>query len=363
MPRKPIFPCSNAGFTIIEFMIAIAIGLFLVAGMALLVSNTSATRGELDKLNRQIENGRYAFSLIADDLRHAGMFGLYQPTVITTATAMPDPCSTTPVNTDLAWAVQGYNDYSSGLACLPSSLVEAGNDVLVVRRMGTVATASSSLVSNSYYVQPGFSGAGIQNLAGVRVALGSGTFDLKKKDLGTGVGSVSDTYSSQADIHPLLIHVYFISSCSQGTGTGGACKSTDDKIPTLKRLELSSSTSGAIVSGTAVALAEGIEAMQIEYGIDTDSDGVADEYRQCVATTSAAQTSPSVDCSYVDWQNVVGVKLHLLARNVETTGGHSDANKTYDLGTGHAAVSPGGAYKRHVFSGFVRLNNTSMERE
>ena len=35
------------------------------------------------------------------------------------------------------------------------------------------------------------------------------------------------------------VYIYYISTCSIGTGTGGACQSTDPQIPTLKRAELS----------------------------------------------------------------------------------------------------------------------------
>jgi type IV pilus assembly protein PilW len=60
-------------------------------------------------------------------------------------------------------------------------------------------------------------------------------------------------------------------------------------------------------------------------------------------------------------ENVVAVKLHVLARNLEPTAGHVDA-KSYTLGP-LAVAAADDAYKRHVFSTTVRLVNPSSRRE
>src|SRR6185312_5202608 len=54
------------GFTLVELMIGITLGLFIMIGLiSLLVSNV-ASRSELDKSSRQIENGRYAVQLLRE---------------------------------------------------------------------------------------------------------------------------------------------------------------------------------------------------------------------------------------------------------------------------------------------------------
>mgnify|MGYP000505809460 CR=1 FL=1 len=65
-------------------------------------------------------------------------------------------------------------------------------------------------------------------------------------------------------------------------------------------------------------LVDGIENLQIDYGVDTNSDGNADSY--------AADPA-----SVTNWSNVVSVQIHLLARNTETSLGYTDT-KTYNLG-------------------------------
>ncbi|MGH8571902.1 MAG: PilW family protein, partial [Gammaproteobacteria bacterium] len=57
------------GFSLIELMVAITIGLAVLAGVTTIFSNSSATYGELERAAQQIENGRYAIDLIRQDLR------------------------------------------------------------------------------------------------------------------------------------------------------------------------------------------------------------------------------------------------------------------------------------------------------
>jgi len=65
------------GFSLVEFMIAMTIGLFLIAGLVYLIAETSRSRAEIERSSRQIENGRYALDRIAEDLRHAGFYSEY----------------------------------------------------------------------------------------------------------------------------------------------------------------------------------------------------------------------------------------------------------------------------------------------
>ena len=77
-PTRAIPSCSQRyrqlGLTLLELMISLTIGLFLVAGISTLIARQSSTRAELDKSARQIENGRYAMTLLQDDIQHAGGF-------------------------------------------------------------------------------------------------------------------------------------------------------------------------------------------------------------------------------------------------------------------------------------------------
>ena len=99
---------------------------------------------------------------------------------------------------------------------------------------------------------------------------------------------------------------------------------------------------------TMVSLVEGIENLQVDYGVDTDNNGIPNgNYLTTTATIA-------------DWANVVAVRINVLARNLESTPGFTDA-KTYDMGVGGAST-PGGAFKRHVYNAVIRLVNPESRK-
>ena len=110
-------------------------------------------------------------------------------------------------------------------------------------------------------------------------------------------------------------------------------------------------------AGTTITpIVDGIEDLRLEYGLDATApfDGAPDTY----TTTPPAATTDVV--AGLGWNNVMAMRVHVLARNIDTTGGYTDT-KTYPLGG--ANVTPGGAYKRHAYSEVARLNNPSGRRE
>jgi type IV pilus assembly protein PilW len=77
-------------------------------------------------------------------------------------------------------------------------------------------------------------------------------------------------------------------------------------------------------------------------------DGAPDHY---VASPAAA-----------DFTSAVAARVHVLARNTEPSVGFVDS-KTYRLGLAGDLGPLNDAYKRHVYTGTVRVTNTSGRRE
>ena len=132
---------------------------------------------------------------------------------------------------------------------------------------------------------------------------------------------------------------YYIATCNDCAGGG-------DGIPTLKRVEL---VNGELLT---TSLAEGIENLQVEYGVDTDGDGRPDSF---VVATGVTGVAPLV------WENVVSVRLHVLARNTQASQGYVDP-RTYALGPA-VSVTPADSFKRSLMSATVRLVNVGGRRE
>lgn len=337
--------------TLIELMISIAIGLFLVAGLATLIASQSGTRAEIDKSGRMIENGRYALQAIASDVQMAGYWGELS-SIPSAPAALPNPCSVTitgaqNIQESIPLHVQGYNNPATlpaNLACVTNYL--PGTDVLVVRHADTEEIATGAAVAGQVYLQTGLTSSGLSYE--YRLASGNdASFTLLKKD-----GSV-------ATLRKLLIHIYYISQCSEPVS--GSCTGADGgtPLPTLKRVELTV-TSGAPAM-TTVSLAEGIENMQIDYGSDTDNDGAPNGDYGNGDFVNGVASPPATAMGVSDWTNVMSVKIHLLARSRDATPGYSDS-KTYDLGTFGATTATNDSYKRHAFVQAVRVVNPSGRR-
>ena len=69
----------QGGFTIVEMMVAITIGLILTAGIIQIFINSKQTYRVEEALSRVQESGRLGLGFIANDIRMAGFWGC-QPT-------------------------------------------------------------------------------------------------------------------------------------------------------------------------------------------------------------------------------------------------------------------------------------------
>lgn len=343
--KRSASPAS--GFTLVEMMVALTVGLFLLGGLISLLVSTSVARMELDKSSNQIENGRYAMQLLSADIMHAGFLGTYSPSG-TIGWQTPDPCTTAVASLgfsadplQLPVFVQGYDGSAAAPSCVTNR--SAGTDVLVVRRVSTTSTPAASPVANEVYFQSSFCVATPMPTAFV---IGTSGFDRQLKDCATA-----------APLNKYMVRVYYVSSCN-------VCSPSDD-IPTLKVAEY---VLGAM---TVTPLVEGIQNLQVDYGIDMDADGAPDCYISNPDSPAAGETAICTNpagywaaaTAAQNWSNVVSVRIYVLARNSSPSSGWTDT-RTYDLGLAGTYTPPAGdRYKRHAYSAVARVVNVSGRRE
>lgn len=354
MRTRP-FPLRRArGFSLAELLVAVTIGLTILGGLsAMFVKNTRA-QAEIERAHRQVESGRYAIDLLGIDLRNAGYYAEFDPTVLPSPASPPAACATTVVDLEagLVLPVQGVDGDASGLDCLDD--VRADTDVLVVRRTATCVAG----VGNCAPVSDGgpFFQASLCNNASeldspnvadfYALSLSTTGLDRHQRDCTPTANS-----GTPADIRRYQTHIYFIAN----NNVAG------DGIPTLKRAELGSD--GASPTWTIVPLADGIENMQLEYGLDLVADGVADAKS---ADPALANGCADNACAVANWRSVVAVTVNLLARNTQASSGYVDT-KQYTLGlnadgTENTIGAANDAYKRHVFQSQVALPNPAGRR-
>lgn len=339
-PGRSLVRLAARGLSLVELMVAMALGLMIMTALVALYGSMSRTNSEMAKTNQLIENGRFAIQLLQGDLVHAGFWGAIDAV---SATAVPDPClafanwptdaaALAEYKTNLmAIPVQGWAD-DSALAGCGITNASAQSDVLLVRHASTcVAGSCDGGADTGPHLQ--LSSCRTDAPPEPAYVFDAAGFTLRLKDCTT-----------LAPRRQMVANFYYVSTNGSG-------------VPRLMR---KSFKNGAYAP--AEALIEGIEAFRVEYGVDdlgsnglpisatNPGDGNADSYVSC---------SPS--CNLATLANVVAVKVHVLARNLEPTAGYKD-EKSYQLGP-LAIAAANDAYKRHVFSTTVRLVNPSSRRE
>ena len=382
------------GLSIVELMISITLGLLVLAGLTTVFVTASESQRELQRSAQQIENGRYAMDLLTQDLHLAGYYGRYSG--YADGTTIPDPCITgnaTALAADLSVPAQGFiaADQSSrpsltGTTCatpLPSANLYPGSDILVIRRAETTSlryptdgltptvTSADVAVSNEAYLQTDPATAEIQ--------FGNGAPIASDKKANGDTATIRQKNGNAESIRKYRVHIYFVAPCSIPAGGGAVCTGSSDDagspLPTLKRLELS--VSGGTLTFNTVPIAEGVDALKIEYGIDNSpssanastlriGDGAPDLYIPNVATATL---------SAAHLTGIVSAKVWLIARSPQTSPGYKDT-KTYSVATASTALGAGtvagtglaygpynDAYKRHAFFSEVRVVNLSSRRE
>jgi type IV pilus assembly protein PilW len=344
-------PRADRGFSLVELLVAMVIGLLLLAGLTTLFVRNTRAQTEIENANRQVENGRYAMDVLSSDLFNAGYYGEFNPSLLAAPAAVPVICATSvaDLNAGLVMPVQGAHQGDANLTCL-NEAIATGTDVLVVRRTSTCvagATGCDAVQAGLPYFQASLCQSELSGPATDAFRLDTDSTKLDRRQLNctpTGGGTA-------AVLRRYLVHIYFIAANNKA----------GDGIPTLKRAELDTSSAG--LAYTVVPLAEGIEKLQLEYGLDlAPADGAVDTW---AAAPEGAKACAAIACAIDNWRGAVAVKLHLLAMNPAATAGYTDGKK-YDLGNAADGTAitytPNDAHKRHLFQALVALPNPTGRR-
>ena len=331
------------GFTLVEILVALAIGLVILLALTIMFARNSSNQAELERMTRQLEGARFSLDALSEDIMHAGYFGEFNPDTLPAAPAYqtPDPCAT--VLTALGWntaapqvqmpvAIQGIAA-GTVVGCLDNRL--GGTEALIVRHADTTdAITFAAGDATNLYLQASRCMLDTQRLvvAAIPTSNPGTTFNLRRPDCST----VNER------LRRVTQRTYYVARCN-------VCAPSDG-IPTLKRVEM--------IDGTlrTMSIAEGVENLQVEYGLDTNADGWPDSFATLTLPPVINGTAPNV------WQNVVSARLHLLTRSTEVTPGFVDA-RTYQLGPNVSVTPAADRFKRTLMTSTVRLLNVGMRRE
>lgn len=281
-------PLNRRGFSLIELMVAMTLGLIVVGAVGYLYLGSSRSFQVQDNLSRIQENTRYSVEVLSKDIRMAGYMGCQNLASIT-----PAIMANNPPLLNFANALRGYEG-GSGWTNPSSITAVSGADVVKIIRAdgagisltGNMGTLNANIQING---NPSWFVAGqallisdCQNadlFRATNVSSGTGTITIAHSESQNSSNNLSTLYGTNADVFAIEDTTYFI-------GLNGAGNPSLYRIP---------------VSGTAEELVENVQDMQIIYGVDSGSDNAADSYVAASAVT--------------DWRKVVSVRISLLFRS------------------------------------------------
>lgn len=300
---------QQRGLSLIELMVAIAIGLLLVAFMLrgfVASSGSSAVNSSVSEFQT---NGRYALETLTREIRHAALSPLLweqaQLEVSAAAAARDFGCgsgSATGVIAGVA-ATNNANPYSS--SCLAGSATRQylRGDVLTLRRLGLAPVASASLANAPY----------------VRTSYAAGRFFLG--------GETPATLPAPSYDYPVVNDIYFINDFTTSPDES-------PKVPALYRMTLSTGANPVLVPEL---VASNVEHLQFQFAVGNASGNV--RYLDPDAVT--------------DWAQVKAVRIWILLRASTSEAGF--ASGSYTLGD--QTYAPGDAFRRVVLSSTVEIRN------
>jgi type IV pilus assembly protein PilW len=336
------------GMTLIEIMIALLLGAFLLGGVIKIFVNAKQTYGMQEGLSRLQENSRYALEILSKDLRLSGFQGCISITDLTpTNTAAAPIIAPTPAS-----ILVGYNGSEASPAtttwspALPAALsglatpVTPGTDVITVvygESCGGYLTANITTANPDVQI-PSSNTCGIA--VGDPILISSCTnADLFRATAVTPSTAANPTrittgaslpatcatppcYKIGSEVFAYRAYSYLIRP-----GTNGE--------PSLFRFDNAKAES----STNPIEILEGIENLQILYGEDTDADGVANQYKTAASVT--------------DITDVASVRISILARTSENL---ASQTLTYDY-NGTTGINPGDRRIRRVFNATLAVRN------
>lgn len=323
----------SAGFSLIEVMVAMTLGLLLLAGLSSIFVYGSRSYRQDDRISRMHDELRYAMAQIAQDAEMAGFFGPFvRVENITGTPALAQDCG--PSGVSWAYRVQSLEDAISvgnspadGAAanalhqCIAASEFVPGTDILAIKRVhGRVEMTDTTWDDG----QSGWNGRVYFRTNGLQGLLFAYTSGANPDT--SAVATPNQNWRYRPKIYFIRNHATTV-----GDGTPALCTKVLDLYSGTPRMQTAS----------AGCLAAGVENMQVELGIDTTGDAIPDYF--------------DADPTPLERSSATTLRVFLLVRSTEPDYSYQN-QKEYVLGT---TVIPADnrPFYRKVISTHVVLRN------
>ncbi|MBW3566941.1 MAG: PilW family protein [Proteobacteria bacterium] len=323
------------GFTLIELMISMTIGIFLIGGVFAIYLETQSTRRVADMQARMQENGRFATMLVAEELKRAGYWGktTYEGTLQGQNSNTPlsvdigNDCNgtTTPFwALDLGKEIETFdNDNPYDATCLDDDNYLAGTDILVIRSASPEKWNDDTEIAGT--ASPPAKQGGPGKLF-IRTDVNRGVV-YEGGDTPPDPGGFLDHEDHRYNVSLFYVRPY-------------ADNNAGDNIPVLRRLVLADAGADPRVQNEGGEIARGVEDFQVQIGVTNGSN--------------VRFVDPGSSSIEPDKSNIVAVRFWLLVRAETEEAGYinsiryvyADQDRTFNDG-----------YRRMLFNRTVQTRN------
>ncbi len=329
---------SQRGLTLVELMVALVMGLVLLGGVVTVFVANKETYRVQDALARIQENGRFSLSLLTRELRTSGLMGCSTLKPLSKPRNTVRDGSLFPAGSrfaDYERPVDGFEAISTstwsppldpqfaGLTPQPAG----GNDVLLVRVVdGNEERVASHGATTAPLVVQGASRLQVNDLAIVSDCQGAAVFQVTGVSgstitHGVDLGKQYPSAATVAEVQEIRNTAYYVAP------------SNVSAEPALWRWD---------GINAAQEMAEGIERMQVRFGVDINGDQAVDQYD----TANQVETANN-------WGNVISVRISFVVRSPDQN--VTDGAQTYVLdGTPQTAAD---SRLRQVFTTTIAVRN------
>ncbi|MGI9239087.1 MAG: PilW family protein [Woeseiaceae bacterium] len=327
----------QAGLTLTELMVALAIGSFLMIGAITIYNQSREAFVINESIARVQETAQFAMDTIEADLRMASNWGRNSRGLQIDGrsfTNAADPLNLTPPADcgvrwvlDLGLPIDGFNN-TYGLACLPTAAAgtaQGNSDTITVRRasVAPVLPANGRLQIQSSRI----AGQIIYN--GVIPGIFTGPADPAFPALPTDPSAT----------HNLLVNSYYVAQESE----------LIPNVPTLRRKTLTIDAGASVIQDQEVA--PGVENIQIQLGIDMNGDNTVDRY----VNPGDAVYNPTAPSGYSPGATVLTARVWLIVRGTQREQGVQDVNDYTPGDVDLGSLDDG--YRRMQISKTILLRN------
>lgn len=346
---------TAAGFSLIEMMIAIAVGMMIVAALTSVIFGTTSTTRTNERTSELQSNGRYALDIVKRDVQHAGYHDQTDLTSLSTnPVVINNDClvNFTRNFTQSIWGSDNANPFAA--TCIPAANYVPGTDVFVIRYASTesvlVPAAPAAKVAPVFNISaPNFTPPGTANTLYYRTA-----YAMSDLTQGNAIPTVT---ADPARDHLVQVHVYYVAPWTTAPNEVPA-------VPSLRRMVLDNNT-GTLIDELVTS---GIENMQVQYGsLESDANGIPTTFANGMPTGNVHfDDANAVDVAAVNaatpwskWNAVSSIRIWLLSRNSTTDRGDGYVNNTvYVMGNQNVqAAAADNMFRRQLYTTTVELRN------